>query len=60
MISGNIPFTRKYPFHPPEICVKPKSRYIEIHQETFVSVTMAISLEMYLTLGYVSFFRIYI
>ena len=34
------------------------SRYIKIHQDTFVSISLAI-MEMYLTLGYVSFFKIH-
>ena len=34
------------------------SRYFEIHQDTFVSISLAI-MEMYLTLGYVSFFTIH-
>ena len=34
------------------------SRYIKIHQDTFVSISLAI-MEMYLTLGYVSFFTIH-
>ena len=34
-------------------------RYIKIHQDTFVSISLVI-MEMYLTLGYVSFFRIHL
>ena len=35
------------------------SRYTKIHQDTFVSISLAI-MEMYLTLGYVSFFKIHL
>ena len=35
------------------------SRYTKIHQDTFVSISLAI-MEMYLTLGYLSFFKIHL